>query len=95
MKARLITILLVALSTATCFSRTIIHTKGGKAIEVKIRAEMSKEEIQQYDEQYRKQFPEATMLSSSSATYNCHSYAWNLSDGGDTICWINEQTKDK
>lgn len=27
MKARLITILLVALSTATCFSRTIIHTK--------------------------------------------------------------------
>lgn len=60
MKARLITILLVALSTATCFSRTIIHTKGGKAIKVKIRAEMSKEEIQQYDEQYRKQFPEAT-----------------------------------
>ena len=94
MKARLITILLAALSSVMCFSQTYstIYTKGGKAIEVIIRPEMSKEEIQQYDEQCRKTFSKATMLSSSSTTYNCHSYTWNLSDGGKTKCWINPIT---
>ena len=80
MKARLITILLVALSSVMCFSQTYstICTKGGKAIEVIIRPEMSKEEIQQYDEQYRKTFSKAIMLSSSSTTYNSQLYMESL-----------------
>lgn len=28
------------------------------------------------------------LLDSATRKYNCHSYAWNLSNGGDT-CWIN------
>ncbi len=76
----------IAQTTAT------IHTKGGKAIEVIINPEMSKVLISQYNEEYKKMFPKATLLANASATYNCHSYAWNLSDGGKTICWINETT---
>ncbi len=92
----LITICLTVLSIGTCFSQTFatIHTKGGKAIEVKIYPDFSGEYKQAYNEEYQKRFPNATMLASSTPTYNCHSYAWNISDGGDTICWINKTTSD-
>ena len=45
MKARLITILLAALSSVMCFSQTYstIYTKVGKVIEVIFRTEMRKE----------------------------------------------------
>lgn len=38
---------------------------------------------------YASQYPQATEIGSSSSTntYNCHSYAWNMSEGGPT-CWI-------
>lgn len=39
-------------------------------------------------------YPNATFLSNSSATYNCHSYAWNVSDGGKKY-WINESSISK
>lgn len=82
MKARLITILLAALSSVMCFSQTYstIYTKGGKAIEVIIYTDISDSIKQLYNEEYCSRFPNATMLASSTTTYNCHSYAWNLSD---------------
>lgn len=94
MKARLITILLAALSSAMCFSQThsTIYTKGGKAIEVIIYKDMHDSIKQLYNEEYCTKFPNATMLSTSTITYNCHSYTWNLSDGGNTTCWINQVT---
>jgi hypothetical protein len=33
------------------------------------------------------QFPNATIISNSSQTYNCHGYAWHMSNGGSTR-WI-------
>lgn len=35
-------------------------------------------------------YPNATEqgTATTTSTYNCHSYAWNMSEGGPT-CWIN------
>ncbi|MFT3825761.1 MAG: hypothetical protein QM731_17710 [Chitinophagaceae bacterium] len=38
-------------------------------------------------------YPNATMLANASATYNCHNYAWNQSDGGSTY-WIDSPGDD-
>jgi len=37
-------------------------------------------------------YPQATFLSSSTRTYNCHSYAW--ADGYTNRCWINSPSDD-
>lgn len=65
-----------------------IYTRGGEEVEVLIRDELSSAEIQELNQSYQESFPLATMLSGSTTTYNCHSYAWNMTDGGQT-CWIN------
>lgn len=69
-----------------------IYTKGGKAVEVFFCSDMDSISKVQYNAEYQKEFPNATILASSTAKYNCHSYAWNLSDGGTTVCWINTLT---
>ncbi len=33
-------------------------------------------------------YPEATILAPETKSYNCHSYAWNMTCGGPT-CWVN------
>lgn len=63
-----------------------IYTKGGKAVEVFFCSDMDSISKVQYNAEYQKEFPNATILASSTAKYNCHSYAWNLSDGGTTVC---------
>lgn len=75
--------------------RTVIYTKGGQAVEVVFRQDPVGYDSKSDDEYYRKTFPNATFLSKSTVTYNCHSYAWNLSDGGGTVCWINATTSSK
>ncbi len=65
-----------------------VYTIYGTPVEGLIRSELSSSEISAADTYYQNTFPNAVFLSSSSATYNCHSYAWNMSDGGQ-ICWIN------
>lgn len=83
----------------TLFAETIgfstIYTKGGKAVEVILRTDISDKLRYIYDAEIQKRFPNATLLNSATTTYNCHSYAWNLSDGGNTVCWINDSTSDK
>lgn len=92
MKRTFIFILTTMLSVWVSYADTkaTIYTKGGKAIEVIICSEMSVSQIKECNEYYRAKFPNATLLADASARYNCHSYAWNLSDGGDVVCWINE-----
>ena len=36
-------------------------------------------------------FPGITILGLPTSAYNCHSYAWNMEEGGIT-CWINDPT---
>ena len=65
-----------------------VYTLYGTPVEGLIRSELSPNEISLTDSYYQNTFPNAVFLSSSSTTYNCHSYAWNMTDGGQT-CWIN------
>lgn len=65
-----------------------LYTKCGKTIEAIILAEMSAAEIAEANSYYTSTYPNATYLASATQTYNCHSYAWNMSQGGQT-CWIN------
>lgn len=60
----------------------------GTAVEGIIIQEFTPTEIASLTRQYMVLFPNATCLKPASNLYNCHSYAWNMTDGGDT-CWIN------
>lgn len=53
------------------------------------RQEMLPSEIAELDAYYIQHYPNATFDASSTWYYNCHSYAWNISDGG-TTCWIQD-----
>ena len=71
-----------------------IFTKCGKPLIAYIISEMTSQEIAELNSFTIKTYPNATFLSNSSATYNCHSYAWNVSDGGIKY-WINESSISK
>ena len=72
-----------------CNSQTItLYTPNGSVVYASIKAEMSPEDIILYTKMYRAMYPEAEVLDSVSYTYNCHSYAWNMVEGG-PVCWIN------
>jgi hypothetical protein len=49
--------------------------------------EMSQADIEYYDNLYTSAYTEAILISSSSNTYNCHGYAWYVSEGGENV-WI-------
>lgn len=71
-----------------------IFTKCGKPLIAYSISEMTSQEIAELNSFTIKTYPNATFLSNSSATYNCHSYAWNVSDGGKKY-WINESSISK
>ena len=75
-----------------CFAQTYttIYTKGRQAINVSIRKNYEPDDIQKINEYYCSTFPNAIFLDDASREYNCHSYAWNISDGGSLKCWINQ-----
>ena len=52
--------------------------------------ELSDEEIEAINNEYITSYPQAIFLDDATTTYNCHSYAWNISAGGTTVCWINQ-----
>jgi hypothetical protein len=53
--------------------------------------ELSDAEKAIIDQNAQAQFPQATLLSSSTTTYNCHGYAWNVSEGGSAV-WMGTKT---
>lgn len=70
-----------------------LYTPNGSPIETFVRDELSNENINRITEEYRTAFSDAEVLAPASNTYNCHSYAWNLSAGGTQYVWMN-QSKD-
>ncbi len=68
-------------------SVTIYTTYGKTLTGIFDREELTASEISSMNSYYRLHYLSATFLSSSSNLYNCHSYAWNISNGGLT-CWI-------
>lgn len=70
-----------------------VKTPAGSNVEGIILQEFSAAEIESINNTYITAFPLAIFLDDASRTYNCHSYAWNLSTGGTTVCWINQFDK--
>ncbi len=73
-------------------SPTTIYTpQGSIGPDTYIRDEMSPSEIAAYNSWATSTYPNATLLSDASKTYNCHGYAWYVSEGG-THVWIGYNT---
>ena len=85
-------LILSIISISSCFAdtETTIYTKCGQSIQAFILDELDATTIANINNYYPTYFPNATYLSTATRTYNCHSHAWYLSDGGSTICWINQ-----
>ncbi|MCR5003696.1 MAG: hypothetical protein K5984_04935 [Bacteroidales bacterium] len=66
----------------------IINTRYNRPVEALLRNELTYEEQESTNSYYISHYHNAEYLSSSSKRYNCHSFAWNISEGG-RICWIN------
>lgn len=65
-----------------------LTTPNNSVIEGILFSEMSDYEKQQIAAQIQREYPDAQILDAPSNLYNCHSYAWNMTEGGPT-CWIN------
>lgn len=90
MKTRYIIIILLFTCLIGNAQTVYLTTPKGSKVYAFERAEMSANDIQRYTNQARSQYPQAEVLANASATYNCHSYAWNLSEGGTQVCWLNQ-----
>lgn len=78
-------------SGGSLFANCSLYTTFGQTVNGLLLTEMTNSEIAETDYYYIHTYPNATFVSSSTWTYNCHSFAWNVSDGGD-ICWINNDS---
>lgn len=65
-----------------------VYTYLGTEVEGFNYDEMSNNEINSLNNYAKTAFPNATYINTATRSYNCHSYAWNITDGGAT-CWIN------
>ncbi len=72
----------------TSYTPITILTHNGLSVQGLIFDEMTDYEIASYNDAATSTYSSATLVGPSSATYNCHSFAWNISDGG-PVCWIN------
>ena len=67
-----------------------VDTPNGTPVEALSMDEgMTPTEKTYWNNSYTSTYPQATIIGSSTTTYNCHSYAWNITEGGDYV-WINE-----
>ena len=73
---------------ATNLGYITIYTPKGSPVTGEILQEFSTNEISRLNTNISQQYPEATFIASASQCYNCHSYAWNMIEGGKR-CWIN------
>jgi hypothetical protein len=75
-----------------CYAQSTVYlyTPNGSQVTANQGPEMSPSEIASINAYYVSAYPNAELLADASATYNCHSYAWNLTEGGTIICWLNQ-----
>lgn len=67
---------------------TVLTPKGTSVLAV-IYEELTPEQIANANATAISEYENALFLSDASSTYNCHSYAWHISEGGN-IVWIND-----
>jgi tetratricopeptide (TPR) repeat protein len=73
-------------------SQTTIYTPQGSIVpDTYICDEMSPSEIAALNKWATNTYPNAILISNASSTYNCHGYAWYVSEGGSPV-WIGYNT---
>ena len=77
-------------------STTTVYTPNGSPVTVLVLAEMSQSQISATNAQAAAAFPNATIISNSSSKYNCHAYAWYMTEcPGCPPYWMNTPGDDK
>ena len=89
MRSKFIVVFFLSL-VSWCNAQTYLYTPNGSQVYAYLLPEMSPADIAYCNADCALQFPNAVILANASATYNCHSYAWNLTEGGTTICWLDQ-----
>ena len=82
-------IIVFFLSLVSLCNAQIVYTPNGSQVYAYYRPEMSAYDIAYYTAECISLYPNADILTDASTTYNCHSYAWNIIEGG-PICWLNQ-----
>ncbi|AVM58135.1 hypothetical protein C3V43_10510 [Bacteroides heparinolyticus] len=89
MKAYIFSLWMLFLSISTYAENHVtLYTKCGKAVTGVILPEISDAEKNALNTFTISTYPNATFLAGSTRSYNCHSYAWNMTQGGQT-CWVD------
>lgn len=90
MKTTLLTCF-VCLMTTTLFAQTstTVYTPKGTAVPALLFNEMTPTAIANANNQAATEYPNTTRLANASAQYNCHAYAFHLTEGKPNRIWIN------
>jgi hypothetical protein len=89
MKTKILTIFLLCF-VFLCNAQVYLYTPNGSRIFAFQHSEWSDSaDIAYFTAECALEYPDAEILADASLTYNCHSYAWNMSEGG-PICWLEE-----
>ena len=76
--------------TTSSMSKVTIYTKGGLAVIANnIKCNNANADITEGRNYIQSYFPNATIIADGTCTYNCHAYAWWVSEGG-TKYWIKQ-----
>jgi len=66
---------------------TIYTPRGSVVSDVYSQTEFAQATITQLNYDFDQEYPNATRIEDASRTYNCHAYAWHVSEGGAKV-WI-------
>lgn len=83
-----------SLDNSTKKKITIYTSKGRPVIAYQINCKSSSYDKIQGENFVKSSFPDVTIVSEGTCTYNCHAYAWYVSEGG-SKCWIDGTYDDK
>ncbi|RNC63272.1 hypothetical protein D7D25_17385, partial [Proteiniphilum sp. X52] len=67
-----------------------LYTPKGSPIQTFINPEGTNEWITTTTNRYIGEYGAENVLAPASRRYNCHSYAWNISEGGTNVVWMNQ-----
>ena len=87
-----LSIVILLIVIRLCNSQTqqiIIYTPNGTPLNAVITTEWPSYAIEYSNHYHDSVYHEAKRLADASALYNCHSYAWNMVEGGPK-CWLGE-----
>lgn len=88
----LLSLLISTYAFGQSYNNIAIYTPKGTEAQGKqlTSGELSNAEKETLKSQILAQHPNATFLAEATHSYNCHGYAWHLSEGGYPTVWINE-----